>query len=238
MAEQTEPGAVYTEARLLGIRKTIAERMAQSAHETAPVVLMRSMDITELKKSRDEKKIQFAAQGKKVPSINDVIIRAVVLALKQHPQLNATYENGIVRRFADINLNVAVAVDTGLVTPVIRNVGVLSVADISEKVGEAAQKAKEGRLTGQDWLGGTFTVTNLGMLGIEMSTPILNIPQVAILAIGMVQPYLVLEQGNVTERFKTFFSLTLDHRIVDGHPGALFLKTLAETLAQPELIWG
>ncbi|MDR3281263.1 MAG: 2-oxo acid dehydrogenase subunit E2 [Synergistaceae bacterium] len=235
--EAAQPKLNYTETKLIGMRKTIAERMSQSSHETAPVVMMRSADITALKSLRDKKKAEIEAKGEKSPSFNDVIIKAVALALESHPRLNSTFENGVIRTYSDININIAMAIEAGLVTPVIRGANKLKLSEISTKARELAGKANAGTLSGEDMSGGTFTVTNLGMLEIEVSTPILNSPQVAILAIGMVQPYLVMENGAVVERFKTFFSLTLDHRIVDGYPGAQYLYTLVEILQQPERLW-
>jgi pyruvate dehydrogenase E2 component (dihydrolipoamide acetyltransferase) len=131
----------------------------------------------------------------------------------------------------------AVAVEGGLVTPVIKKANKLHITEISTKTRELAEKANAGTLSGEDMSGGTFTVTNLGMLGIEVSTPILNPPQVAILAVGAIQPYLVFENSQIVEKYKTFFSLTLDHRVVDGYPGAQYLYTLAEILQQPERLW-
>jgi pyruvate dehydrogenase E2 component (dihydrolipoamide acetyltransferase) len=227
----------YTETKLLGMRKTIAERMLYSSQETAPVVLMRSVDITALKNLRDLKKEEYAAKGTKPPSINDLMMKAAALALEKHPHLNATFEKGVVRTYEDINFNMAIATDAGLITPVIKNINKLGIDEIGEKVRELSQKANSAALSGEDLAGGTFTVTNLGMLGIEVSTPILNPPQVAIIAFGTIQPYLALENGQVVERYKTFFSLTLDHRIIDGYPGALYLQTLAEILADPGQLW-
>jgi pyruvate dehydrogenase E2 component (dihydrolipoamide acetyltransferase) len=232
---QGSPG--YTETKLMGMRKTIAERMLYSSKETAPVVLMRSVDISALHDLRQQKKAEYEARGQKPPSINDLMMKAAALALEQHPKLNSTFENGVVRTYEDINFNMAIAIDAGLITPVIRNINKLHIDEISKKAKELGQKANAGTITGQDMQGGTFTVTNLGMLGIEVSTPILNPPQVAIMAFGTIQPYLVLENGQVVQRYKTFFSLTLDHRIVDGYPGAQYLYTLAEILQSPEQLW-
>jgi len=227
----------YTETKLTGMRKTIAERMQQSSQETAPVVLMRSVDITALHELRGKKKAEYEAKGQKAPSINDLMMKAAALALEQHPRLNATYEKGVVRTYEDINFNMAIAIDAGLITPVIRNINKLHIDEIGQKAKELGQKANAGTISGEDMQGGTFTVTNLGMLGIEVSTPILNPPQVAIIAFGTIQPYLVLEKGEVVQRYKTFFSLTLDHRIIDGYPGAQYLYTLAEILQAPEQLW-
>lgn len=234
---QTVVSGNFTDTKLVGMRKTIAERMGQSSRETAPVVLMRSVDITDLYNLRKKKKEEYQAKGEKAPSFNDVIIKAVALALEDHPRLNATFEGDTIRTYDDINTNMAMAVDEGLITPVIYDTNTLTVDEISVRTKEFSEKASKNQLTAADYSGGTFTVTNLGMVDIEVSTPILNPPQVGILAVGTIHPYLVMEEGQVVERHKTYFSLTVDHRIVDGYPGALYLKTLAEILQNPEQLY-
>lgn len=229
--------ANYTETKLIGLRKTIAEHLTKSSRETVPVVMMRSVDITELKTLRDKKKAEMEAEGLKAPSFNDLVLKATALALRQHLGINSTFDNGVVRTYEDININIAVATPKGLVTPVIRNTDKISVFDIGKKAKELAEKANAGNLSSVDMQDGTFTLTNLGMLDIEVSTPILNPPQVGILAVGTIQPYLVLENETVIEKYKTFFSLTLDHRIIDGYPGALFLYTLAEIMQNSQVLW-
>jgi pyruvate dehydrogenase E2 component (dihydrolipoamide acetyltransferase) len=227
-----------TESRLTGMRKVLATRMMQSSHGTAPVTIMRTADVTALKKSRDEKKAEFAAAGKAVPSFNDFLIKASALALKVHPALNATYENETLCVWENISINMAVAVPAGLTVPVIRDVDKKTVSEINAAAKDLAKKAEENKLSGDDLAGGTFCVTNLGMMDVEYSTPIINPPEVAILGVGTIKPYLVLADGQVTERYQIYLSLTVDHRIVDGAPGAAFLKTLAEILQDTERLWG
>jgi pyruvate dehydrogenase E2 component (dihydrolipoamide acetyltransferase) len=121
--------------------------------------------------------------------------------------------------------------------PVIRKVDKKSIFEISAEAKELAKKADDNKLTGEDLSGGTFCVTNLGMKDVEFSTPIINPPEVAILGVGTIKPYLVLENGKVAERQQTFLSLTVDHRIIDGAPGAAFLQTLAEILQDTDRLW-
>jgi pyruvate dehydrogenase E2 component (dihydrolipoamide acetyltransferase) len=165
-------------------------------------------------------------------------MKAVAYALQEHPNLNATYEDGVIRVYEDINLSFAVALEDGLITPVIRNVDKKGVREISAEAAELAAKAREGTLEAKDLQDGTFTVTNLGMYGIEVSTPIINPPQVGILAVGSIQPYLVLEEDTVVQRYKLQLSLTVDHRIIDGAPGAEFLQTVAKYLETPYRLLG
>jgi len=235
--EQASGKPKYKEIKLVGMRRTIADRMAKSSHDTAPVVLMRSVDITKFWQLREDKKAEYKDKGVKVPTFNDLIIKAIALALEEHPKVNATFEDGKVRLYEDININLAVAIDSGLVTPVIKNANKLTVWEISKQAKILSDKAKAGTLVIEDMQDGTLTLTNLGMLDIEVSTPIINPPQVAIIAVGTVQPYLVLEEGQVCQHYKTFFSITLDHRVVDGYPGAQYLYTLASILQSPEQLW-
>ena len=223
-----------TESRLTGMRRVIAERMMASSHGTAPVTIMRTVDITTLMAAREAMKAAPDVRGEAVPSFNALMLKASALALRAHPALNATYEDGVLYTWEDININMAVAVEAGLTVPVIRKADKKSVYEINGESKALAKKAEENKLSGEDLAGGTFCVTNLGMRDVEFSTPIINPPQVAILGVGAVKPYLTLEDGKVVQRQQTYLSLTVDHRIIDGAPGAAFLQTLAEILQDAE----
>ena len=225
------------ESRLTGMRKVIAIRMLKSSNETAPVSMARYADVTELVKSRESRKAEFKAAGKPLPSYNDLVIKAAALALKQHPTLNATYEDEVIYEWENININMAVSVDAGLTVPVIRDADKKNIFEINAAAKDLAERATKNKLTGDELAGGTFTVTNLGMFGIEVSTPIINLPEVAILGVGTIKPRLVLEDGKVVEKQEMGLSLTVDHRIIDGAPGAEFLKTVVGILAEPEQLW-
>ena len=225
------------ESRLTGMRKVIAIRMLKSSNETAPVSMARYADVTELVKSRESRKAEFKAAGKPLPSYNDLVIKAAALALKQHPTLNATYEDEVIYEWENININMAVSVDAGLTVPVIRDADKKNIFEINAAAKDLAERATKNKLTGDELAGGTFTVTNLGMFGIEVSTPIINLPEVAILGVGTIKPRLVLEDGKVVEKQEMGLSLTVDHRIIDGAPGAEFLKTVVAILAEPEQLW-
>lgn len=227
----------YTETKLKGMRKTIAERMALSSRENAAIMQSRTADVTDLIKLREDKKIEYSQDGIKIPSINDMVLKATAMALIENPSLNSTFEDNIIRIYEDININMAVALPNGLMTPVIRNVDKLTLWEISSLSREVAEKAKTGAITIEDMIGGTFTVTNVGMAKVEIATPIINAPQVAILAVGTIIPRLEKINGEIVDRQKMFLSLTVDHRIIDGYPAALFLNSVCDILEKPQLLW-
>jgi pyruvate dehydrogenase E2 component (dihydrolipoamide acetyltransferase) len=228
----------YKDTKLRGMRKTIAERMAYSSKENAVIMQCRTADVTEMLRIRNKKKNEAKKNGTVVPSINDLVIKATALALRQHEKINSTFEDDIIRTYDDININMAVAIPNGLVTPVIKDVDHLSVEEISVLSKKAAEKIKTGTFGIEDLTGGTFTVTNVGMVGVEIATPIINSPQVGILAIGTIIPRLERINGEIEDRFKMFLSLTVDHRIIDGYPAALFLNTICSILEDSMQIWG
>ncbi|MBW8381337.1 MAG: 2-oxo acid dehydrogenase subunit E2 [Youngiibacter sp.] len=228
--------ARYTETKVRGLRKIIAERMSLSAHENAAIMLSRAADVTELMELHEKSKKEAEDNGVKAPSINDMVLKAAALALRKHPALNSTYENGIVRTYEDININMAVAIPNGLMTPVIRNADTLSVNEIMAVTRELTEKARTGALAVEDMMGGTFTVTNVGKMKIEVATAIINPPQVAILCVGAVVPRLERINGEIADRFRLYLSLTADHRIIDGYPASLYLETLCDILEKPKQI--
>lgn len=223
----------FTETKVRGLRKIIAERMSQSAHENASIMLSRAVDVTSLMEMHKKSK---AEAKDKVPSINDMVLKAAALALRQHPALNSTFENGVVRTYEDININMAVAIPNGLMTPVVRNADRLSLGEIMAVSTELVDKARNGALAVEDMVGGTFTVTNVGKMKIEVATAIINPPQVAILCVGAVVPRLERIDGEIADRFRLYLSLTVDHRIIDGYPASLYLDTLSGILEKPDML--
>lgn len=231
----TELNSGFKETKLRGMRKTIAQRMALSSRENASITQTRTVDVTEFLALREQKRGEY--EDKRIPSINDLVLKATGLALREHANMNSTFEDNIIRTYEDININVAVALPNGLITPVIRKVDLLSVWEISSLARELAEKARTGKLTLEDLTGGTFTVTNVGMLKVETATPIINMPQVGILAVGTIVPKLERIDGEIVDRQKMFLSLTVDHRVIDGYPAALFVNTICDLLEKPELLW-
>ena len=166
---------------------------------------------------REQLKELWAVESQ--PTINDLVVRATVLALAAHPQMNATLDAAGVSRHADINVGLAVDVDAGLIVPVIQRAGGLSLKDLARQTKELGARARDNRLTPDDVQGGTFTITNLGSLGIDFFTPIINPPQVAILGVGRVFDKLVLVDGELEQRSSMYLNLTFDHRAIDGAAG-------------------
>jgi len=198
---------------LKGMRGIIARRMTQSLREMAQLTLHRQVTATELVRVRRE------WEGSPRPSINDLVLLGVVGALTQNPDLNATLEDDVISRWTAVHIGIAVAVEHGLVVPVIRNADALSFDALVRETGRLRDLAVGRGLALSDLEGGTFTVTNLGAFGIDSFTPIINPPQVAILGVGR------LRDAGMT------LSLTIDHRAVDGVVGARFLADVEESFA-------
>jgi pyruvate dehydrogenase E2 component (dihydrolipoamide acetyltransferase) len=201
---------------LAGMRQVIARNMVQSLREMAQLTLHRRIDASPLMAFRDT----FSVRDR--PSVNDVLLAAVARTLRRHPSLNATLEDETIYRWKHVHLGMATAIEGGLVVPVIRNAETLPLATLRSETAKLSELARRGALTMGDLAAATFTVSNLGTLGIDGFTPIVNPPQVAILGVGRI------------DRSDLTLSLTIDHRALDGAPGALFLQDLAEVLADPK----
>ena len=200
---------------LEGMRAVIAHRMAQSLQDMAQLTLHREVGVTTLLE------FQESLPGDSKPGLNDLVLGAVARTLTRHPAINATLEEQVIYRWKSVHLGMAVALDPGLVVPVIRNAERLSLQALREEAAGLAAAARSGRLTMPDLQGGTFTVSNLGAFGVDGFTPIINPPQVAILGIGRVR------------RESMMLSLTIDHRALDGVPAARFLQDLATVIENP-----
>lgn len=213
---------------LSGARGTIARRMHDSLQSMAQLTLHTEADVTELIARRESLKAQMPL------TYTDLIVRACALALRQHPRLNATLEGETIRLLPQINIGLAVALDDGLIVPVISNTDQQSLADLAQVRARLAEKARAGQLTKEEISGGTFTVTNLGGYEIDAFTPIINPPEAAILGVGRIVEKVVIFQGKIAQRATITLSLTFDHRLVDGAPAAAFLQTIKKLLEAPE----
>jgi len=216
-----------------GMRQAIAEAMMDSLHSMAQLTLTSQADVTSLVSLRDVLRRRWDAQI----SYTDLIVKAVALALCEHPMLNSTLIGEQIVIHDEINLGVAVALDQGLIVPVVRGVDKKSVQEIRHALHDLAERARADRLSVDEATGGTFTVTNLGMYRVDAFTPIVNPPEVAILGVGRISEHLALADGQVTARSRLVLSLTIDHRVVDGAAGAAFLQTVVEFLEEPALIF-
>jgi pyruvate dehydrogenase E2 component (dihydrolipoamide acetyltransferase) len=212
---------------LTGMRGAIARRMQQSLQTSAQVTLVAEMDVSSLVQLREELKQQFAL------TYTDLVVKAVARALKEHPRLNAWIEEEQIRLVQARHIGVAVALDDGLMVPVVRDADRKSLREIAQETRRLTTRAREGTLTRDEVMGSTFSVTNLGMYGIDAFTPIINPPEVAILGIGRVVEKLVRIPRGAEWRHVITLSLTFDHRVVDGAPAAAFLQSIGKHLEHP-----
>jgi pyruvate dehydrogenase E2 component (dihydrolipoamide acetyltransferase) len=224
--------------RMSNIRERIARRMRESLTGSAQYTLHTSADATGLLSLRA--KIKAARQARDFPDINlnDMVLFATVSALRKMPELNAELIDGKIYRSTEIHLGFACDTDKGLLVPVVRHSERMSLAELSSKVSELTRRAIEGTLGLDDMSGATFTVSNLGMLGIQSFTPILNPPQVAILGVDSIELKPVRRNGEVVFVDHIGLSLTCDHQVIDGAPGARFLEILAGEIAGIDSISG
>ena len=228
--------AEYTEEKITRMRKVIADNMHKSLADMAQLTLNRSFDATNILEMRKQMK-NAADLGLDKVTINDLVLFAVAKTLVEFPDINANFIGDTMRRFTHAQLGVAIDTPRGLVVPVIRDADTLSVKAISEKVKEYAAASKDGSLGADKMQGGSFTVTNLGNLGIESFTPIINPPQTAILGVcGTTLRPRQKADGSVEFYQAMGLSLTFDHRVVDGAPAAKFLKAVADKLEKFNLI--
>jgi pyruvate dehydrogenase E2 component (dihydrolipoamide acetyltransferase) len=219
-----------------GVRKVIAERMLNSLQTTAQLTMHSSADARTLLALRKRLKASDAALGLQAVTINDLILFAVARILRQHPVVNATFSDNVISQYNDVNLGFAVDTPRGLLVPVIRQANWLSLRALAQEGKRLVGAIQEGSITPDEMTGGSFTVTNLGNLGIEQFTPILNAPQVAILGVGSINLKAVEVEDEVEFIPHIGLSLTINHQVVDGAPGARFLYALAQGLKDLDLL--
>ncbi len=221
----TAAPAAAEDIPLRGMRKVIAERMHQSLQGSAQLTISTEADVTQLIDRRQEVRQEFNV------TYTDFIVQACAHALRQHPRMNAYLEGDIIRANSDIHVGLAVALDEGLIVPVVRDADKKSLKDIAAEAKTLAEKARASQLKLEEVSGGTFTVSNLGMYGVDAFTPIINAPQSGILGVGRIVEKPVIHRGEVTRRSMMVLSLTFDHRVIDGAPAGAFLQTVADLLA-------
>jgi pyruvate dehydrogenase E2 component (dihydrolipoamide acetyltransferase) len=218
---------------LTGIRGVVSERMATSSRAAARVTLFRTVDVTGLIDLRQ----RFKAQEIQV-SYNDILVRVCATALREHPEANARMGEGRIEWLDRIHIGLAVETKRGLLVPVIRDADSLTIPQIAAESQRLIEAALLGRNLPDDLAGGTFTITNLGMFGVEGFTPVINLPECCILGVGSIQrkPTVVDEKDTVTVRPMMTLSLVIDHRIIDGAPAARFLDRIAQLVQDPSLM--
>jgi pyruvate dehydrogenase E2 component (dihydrolipoamide acetyltransferase) len=222
----------FREEPVSQMRKTIAKRLAESKFSAPHFYLTMEIDMENAIKAR--KAINDAVATK--VSFNDLVIKAVASALRKHPKINSSWLGDKIRYNDHINIGVAVAVEEGLLVPVVRAADLKPISLIAEEVKSFAQKAKDKKLQPSDWEGNTFTISNLGMFGIEEFTAIINPPDACILAVGGIKEIPVIKNGQVVPGSRMKVTLSCDHRVVDGASGAAFLQSLKQNLENPILM--
>lgn len=236
-ASTTVSGASAGEG-LSGMRKVIAKRMHNSLQQTAQVTLHRKANVSPLMTFRADMKAKLGDRlsGGQL-SINTLLVRAVVLALKDFPEMNATYANGEHAVHEDIHIGMAVAVDEGLIVPVVKDAMNQTLTKLAENITNITSGARSNTLSGDLLTGSTFTISNLGYAGIEYFTPIINTPEIGILGVGAIDSKLVFGNNKeIMEQHELPLSLTFDHQIVDGAPAAEFLQGICYYLENPYLL--
>jgi pyruvate dehydrogenase E2 component (dihydrolipoamide acetyltransferase) len=223
----------FSEVGLDSMRKVIGQRLSESKFSAPHFYLTLDIDMDNAIVAR---KAIIEGKGTKV-SFNDMVLKATAKALKQHPGVNCSFLGDRIRYNEHVNIGVAMAVENGLLVPVVRFADQLSLQDISAQVKDYAIRAKENKLTPDDWAGSTFTVSNLGMFGIEQFTSIINTPDAAIMAIGGIKQVPVVKNNEIVPGNVMKVTLSCDHRAVDGAIGAAFLQTFKQILENPVLMY-
>jgi pyruvate dehydrogenase E2 component (dihydrolipoamide acetyltransferase) len=230
-----EAGIDFEDRPLSQMRKAVARRLVESLGPVPHFFLRISVDMSRTLGARTRVNELLKGEGGKV-SVNDFILKATAHALKRHPEVNAQWMGDGIRRHFRVHLGVAVAVEDGLITPVIRDANEKGLAEISREVRELAARGREKRLRPEEYSGSTFSVSNLGMFGIHEFTGVINPPEAGILAVGAIEDTPVAEDGQVVVRHLMKVTMSCDHRVIDGATGAGFLRTLKEMLEEPAAI--
>ncbi len=219
-----------------GVRRVIAERMSESAHTTARVTLTTEADATELVELRAMLKEELSeALGFSI-SYTDILVAVAARALHEYKYMNARLGENEIELLPQVNVGVAVDTERGLLVPVIRDVLGMSIGEIAQELRLLVTRARDGKSTPDDLSAGTFTITNLGVYGIDAFTPIINLPECAILGVGRIREMPAVCKGQICVRQRLWLSLTFDHRLVDGAPAARFLERIRHLVEQPYLL--
>jgi len=227
-----ESAADYRDIPLSQMRKTIAKRLVESIGPVPHFFLTIDVDMTRAVAARERVNALLKDEGVKI-SFNDIVLRSTAAALRRHPACNAHWGGDHVRQYNRVHLGVAVAVEDGLITPIIRDAHLKGLAEIALEVRELAGRAREKKLKPEEYTGATFSVSNLGMFGIEAFTAVINPPEAGILAVGALEERAVVENGEVKVAPRMKITMSCDHRVIDGATAAAFLKTLKTILEEP-----
>ncbi len=233
-AAATLPSGGYEDVVPSQLRKTIARRLVQSLGPVPHFFLTTEVDMERAAEAR----ASLNALGDTKISFNDIIVKVTAAALQQHRECNAWWQDDVIRYFNEVHISMAVATDDGLITPVIRNAHAKSLREIAVETRALAGRARERKLTPPEYTGGTFSISNLGMFGIDEFTAVINPPEAGILAIGAIAEKPVFHDGAVTARRRMRVTMSCDHRVIDGATGARFMQTLTRMLENPlAIVW-
>jgi pyruvate dehydrogenase E2 component (dihydrolipoamide acetyltransferase) len=231
------PASGFVDAPLTQLRKTIAKRLAQSIGPIPTYYLTTEIDMERTWEAREALNASATPGSPKI-SLNDIVIKTTALALREHPACNAWWMEDRIRYWHDVHVSMAVAVEDGLITPVLRHADRKSLREISAEARDLAGRARERKLALDEYTGGTFSISNLGMFDIDQFTAVINPPEAGILAIGAVVQKPVVYGGQVSPRRRMRVTMSCDHRVIDGATGAAFLKTLRLLLENPlAMVW-
>jgi pyruvate dehydrogenase E2 component (dihydrolipoamide acetyltransferase) len=217
------------------MRKTIARRLTESKRDVPHYYLTIDVDVEPLLATRAAINEELAKDGDKI-SVNDMIVKACAMALRRSPGVNASFQGDTIHYHGRVDISVAVAIPDGLITPVVRDADVKGLAEIGREVRELAERARDKKLKPEEFSGGTFSVSNLGMYGIEEFTAVINPPEGAILAVGGIRDEPVVKNGAVVPGKRMRMTMSSDHRVIDGATGAQFLQILKRMLETPALM--
>ncbi len=221
---------------LKGVRGIIAERMAASVHTTARVTLVMEVDATEFVSARERIKAKVSKEWGFAPGYNDLLAKVVAVALRQFPYMNARLASDAIEILGHVNIGMAVDTDRGLLVPVIKDADKKNLRQFGEDFRRMVDGARSGRSLPDDLSGGTFTITNLGMYDVDAFTPVINLPEAAILGVGQIAPKAVPRGNEIVIRQMWTLSLVFDHRLVDGAPAARFLQMIKSLIEDPSLL--
>ena len=240
-AEAVAPAAAasaaggYEDVELSQIRKTIARRLSESLGPVPHFFLTTEVDMERAVEARTQ--LNGLDDGPRI-SFNDIILKVVATALKRHRECNAWWQADHIRYFDEVHIGMAVAVQDGLITPVIRNAHLKTLREIAGEAQELAGRARERKLTPEEYTGGTFSVSNLGMFDIDQFTAVINPPEAGILAVGGITERPVVVDGDLEIRKRVRVTMSCDHRVIDGATGAKFLQTVKRMLENPlAMVW-
>ncbi len=232
----TPPAAApQAEIPLTGVRSIIARRMFEGHSITAPVTLTMETDATEFVTLRERLKASLADELGFNIGYNDLLIKLVAHALRRFPYMNARLEGETIRQLSEVHIGLAVDTERGLLVPVVRDADRKRLTEVAREVQTLIERARAGKATPDDLTGSTFTITNLGMYDVDGFTPIINLPEAAVLGIGRIKPRPAVMGGAVCVRQMVWLSLTFDHRLVDGAPAARFLQYIKNLIEDPYL---